>query len=430
MWAHEEKKLPDEMIVTGGKPLVGTIKVQGAKNAALPAMAAAILLRGQSLRLEGVPNLYDIQTMSRLLCYLGADIEFENGCMTISVPDKIECETPVELVRKMRASSLALGPLAARCGRAVLPLPGGCDLGSRPLDFHLKGLAKMGADIELKAGAVTATAGRLKGTTITLDFPSVGATENLMMAASLAEGTTYIENAAKEPEISNLAEILRLMGVQVKGDGTENIKITGERELHAASGEIIPDRIEAATYLMAGAITKGCVAVRGIAPEFLDAVLNKMQEAGVETDVFNGEISARWKEPLNGVTVKTMPYPGFPTDTQPQIMAILTLANGTSIIHESVFDSRLLHIEEFRKMGAKIEVQDNVAIVTGVNKLVGAEVLSSNLRAGAALIMLALAADGRTTVRGLEHVWRGYEGLVEKFRSIGAEIEMAEAVTE
>ncbi len=426
MGNHGEKRLADEMTLTGGRPLVGTINVQGAKNAALPVMAAAILLRGQSLRLEGVPNLYDIQTMCRLLRHLGAEVEFENGCMTINVPDEIECETPVELVRKMRASSLVLGPLTARCGRAVMPLPGGCDLGSRPLDFHLKGLAKMGADIELKAGAVTATAGRLKGATITLDFPSVGATENLMMAASLAEGTTFIENAAKEPEISNLAEILRLMGVQIKGGGTEVIRITGVNELHSASGEIIPDRIEAATYLMAGVITKGCVTVRGIAPELLEAVLNKMDEAGVDTDVFNGEITAKWKGPLQGVTVKTLPFPGFPTDTQPQIMALLTLANGNSVIHESVFDSRLLHIDEFRKMGAKIEVQDNVAIVTGVNKLTGAEVLSSNLRAGAALIMLGLAAEGKTTVQGLEHVWRGYEGLVDKFRSLGAEIEIAE----
>ena len=415
MGTHGEKRLADEMTLTGGRPLAGTINVQGAKNAALPVMAAAILLRGQSLRLECVPDLYDIRTMCRLLCHLGAEVEFENGCMTINVPDEIECETPVELVRKMRASSLVLGPLTARCGRAVMPLPGGCDLGSRPLDFHLKGLAKMGADIELKGGAVTATAGRLKGATITLDFPSVGATENLMMAASLAEGTTFIENAAKEPEISNLAEILRLMGVQIKGDGTEIIRITGMNELHSASGEIIPDRIEAATYLMAGVITKGCVTVRGIAPEFLESVLNKMEEAGADIDVFNGEITAKWKGPLQGVTVKTLPYPGFPTDT-----------NGNSVIHESVFDSRLLHIDEFRKMGAKIEVQDNVAIVTGVSKLTGADVLSSNLRAGAALIMLGLAAEGKTTVRGLEHVWRGYEGLVEKFRSLGAEIEIAE----
>ena len=342
MGTHGEKRLADEMTLTGGRPLAGTINVQGAKNAALPVMAAAILLRGQSLRLECVPDLYDIRTMCRLLCHLGAEVEFENGCMTINVPDEIECETPVELVRKMRASSLVLGPLTARCGRAVMPLPGGCDLGSRPLDFHLKGLAKMGADIELKGGAVTATAGRLKGATITLDFPSVGATENLMMAASLAEGTTFIENAAKEPEISNLAEILRLMGVQIKGDGTEIIRITGMNELHSASGEIIPDRIEAATYLMAGVITKGCVTVRGIAPEFLESVLNKMEEAGADIDVFNGEITAKWKEPLQGVTVKTLPYPGFPTDTQPQMMALLTLANGNSVIHESVFDSRLL----------------------------------------------------------------------------------------
>ncbi len=430
MGTHAEKKFADRMTLTGGRPLSGTINVQGAKNAALPVMAAAILLRGQKLSLECVPDLYDIQTMCRLLCHLGADVEFENGCMTINVPDKIECETPAELVRKMRASSLVLGPLVARCGRAVMPLPGGCVLGSRPLDFHLKGLAKMGADIELKAGAVTATAGRLKGAAITLDFPSVGATENLMMAASLAEGTTFIENAAKEPEISNLAEILRLMGVQVKGDGTENIKITGMNELHSASGEIIPDRIEAATYLMAGVITKGCVTVRGIAPDYLESVLNKMEEAGAEIDVFNGEISARWKGPLQGVTVKTMPYPGFPTDTQPQIMALLTLANGNSVIYESVFDSRLLHIDEFRKMGAKIEVQDNIAIVTGVGKLNGADVLSSNLRAGAALIMLGMAAEGRTTVRGLEHVWRGYEGLVGKLRSLGAEIEIEEPAAE
>ncbi len=330
----------------------------------------------------------------------------------------------------MRASSLVLGPLVARCGRALLPLPGGCVLGSRPLDFHLKGLGKMGADIELKAGAVTATAGRLKGAAISLDFPSVGATENLMMAAALADGTTFIENAAKEPEISNLAEILRLMGVQIKGDGTENIKIIGADELHSASGEIIPDRIEAATYLMTGVITKGCVTVRGIAPAFLESVLNKMEEAGVDIDVFNGEISARWKEPLSGVTVKTLPYPGFPTDAQPQIMALLTLANGSSVIHESVFDSRLLHINEFRKMGAKIEVQDNVAIVTGVSRLEGAEVLSSNLRAGAALIMLGLVAEGETTVKGLKHVWRGYEGLVKKLRSLGAEIKISAPVVE
>ncbi len=420
------KKLAEKMIVRGGRRLSGTISVQGAKNAALPVMAASILLSGQTLRLEGVPDLYDVHTMCDLLRNLGAAVDFSDHCMTIDVPEELNCETPVDLVRKMRASSLVLGPLVARCGRALLPLPGGCVLGSRPLDFHLKGLAKMGAEIELKGGAVTATAGRLKGTTITLDFPSVGATENLMMAAALAEGTTFIENAAKEPEIVNLAEILRLMGAPVKGDGTETIRVTGMESLHSASGEIIPDRIEAATYLMAGVITNGSVTVRGITPNCMEAILSKLREAGVEIDTFGSEITAKWVAPLKGVTIKTMPYPGFPTDTQPQLMAVLTLAGGTSVIHESVFDSRLLHINEFKKMGAKIEVQDNIAIVTGVAKLNGAEVHSSNLRAGAALILLALAAEDETTICDLQHVWRGYEGLVEKLRALGADIEFAE----
>ena len=420
------KKLAEKMIIRGGKRLSGTISVQGAKNAALPVMAASILLKGESLKLEGVPDLYDIHTMCDLLRHLGAKVDFNDHCMTIDVPEELNCETPVELVRKMRASSLVLGPLVARCGRALLPLPGGCVLGSRPLDFHLKGLAKMGAEIELKGGAVTATAGRLKGATITLDFPSVGATENLMMAAALAEGTTFIENAAKEPEIVNLAEILRLMGAPVKGDGTETIRVTGMDSLHSASGEIIPDRIEAATYLMAGVITNGSVTVKGISANYMEAILNKLQEAGVEIDVFGSEITAKWVAPLKGVTIKTMPYPGFPTDTQPQLMAVLTLAGGTSVVHESVFDSRLLHINEFKKMGAKIEVQDNIAIVTGVGKLNGAEVHSSNLRAGAALILLGLATEEETMICDLQHVWRGYEGLVDKLRALGADISFAE----
>lgn len=416
--------MADKMEIRGGRPLNGIISIQGAKNAALPVMAASILLKGQSLKLEGVPDLYDIQTMCQLLRHLGAEVDFENHCMEIRVPEKLNCETPADLVRKMRASSLVLGPLTARCGRALLPLPGGCVLGSRPLDFHLKGLTKMGAEIELKAGAVTATAGRLKGATITLDYPSVGATENLMMAAALANGVTFIENAAKEPEISNLAEVLRLMGAPVKGDGTDTIRITGVESLHSASGEIIPDRIEAATYLMAGAITKGCVTVRGIQASYMESILNKLVEAGVDIDIFNDEITAKYTAPLKGITIKTLPYPGFPTDTQPQFMALLTLAAGTSVIHESVFDSRLMHVNEFKKMGAKIEIQDNIAFVTGVGKLIGAEVSSSNLRAGAALILLGLAAEGATVICDLQHVWRGYEGLVDKLVSLGADIRL------
>ena len=257
----------EKMLIKGGNILHGSIDVQGAKNAALPVMAASILLRGQTLTLERVPDLYDIQTMADLLRYLGADVNFNNNFMKIDVPEKLSTDkAPVELVRKMRASSLVLGPILARCSRAVLPLPGGCVLGSRPLDFHLKGLAKMGASIDLKHGSVYANVDKLKGATITLDFPSVGATENLMMAAALADGTTFIENAAREPEIVNQAEILRLMGVPIKGDGTPVIKITGQKDLHSAQGEIIPDRIEAATYLIAGVITKGDVTVRNIDP--------------------------------------------------------------------------------------------------------------------------------------------------------------------
>ena len=412
------------MIIRGGNPLYGTVDVQGAKNAALPVMAASILLKGKKLTLKKVPDLYDINTMSDLLRHIGITVEFKNNFMTIDVPEELSWDAPAELVRKMRASSLVLGPLLARCGKAVLPLPGGCVLGSRPIDFHLKGLTKMGAEIDLNRGSVYASAGKLKGERITLDYPSVGATENLMMAAALAHGVTYIENAAQEPEIINLADVLRLMGIPVKGDRTPTIRITGRPEAGSAEAEIIPDRIEAATYLIAGIITKGSVTVRGIDSGLIDAILLKLEEAGATIEIMLDEVTAKYSGTLTGIPVKTMPYPGFPTDTQPQLMAALALATGTSVIHESVFDSRLLHINEFKKMGAKIELQDSTAIVTGVGKLIGTEVHASNLRAGAALILMGLAAEGITTVHDLYHVWRGYEGLVDKLRSLGADIEL------
>ena len=412
------------MIIRGGTPLYGTVDVQGAKNAALPVMAASILLKGKKLTLKKVPDLYDINTMSDLLRHIGITVEFKNNFMTIDVPEELSWDAPSVLVRKMRASSLVLGPLLARCGKAILPLPGGCVLGSRPIDFHLKGLAKMGAEIDLNRGSVYASAGKLKGERITLDYPSVGATENLMMAAALAHGVTYIENAAQEPEIINLADVLRLMGIPVKGDGTPTIRITGRPEAGSAEAEIIPDRIEAATYLIAGIITKGAVTVRGIDSGLIDAILLKLEEAGATIEIMLDEVTAKCNGTLTGIPVKTMPYPGFPTDTQPQLMAALALASGTSVIHESVFDSRLLHINEFKKMGAKIELQDSTAIVTGVGKLIGTEVHASNLRAGAALILMGLAAEGATTVHDLYHVWRGYEGLVDKLRSLGADIEL------
>lgn len=419
--------MEDKMLIRGGKPLRGTVNVQGAKNAALPVLAASILLRGQSLTIDRVPDLHDIRTMMALLEYLGAKIEFKNHCMKIDVPQELKWETPAELVRKMRASSLVLGPLIARCGCAVLPLPGGCAIGSRPIDFHLKGLVKMGAMIDLQHGSVHATSdGRLKGARITLDFPSVGATENLMMAACLAEGTTYIENAAQEPEIVNLADTLRIMGAPIKGAGTPVIEIIGQELLRSARAEIIPDRIEASTYLIAGVISKGAVTVKGIIPDHMTALLEKLAETGAKIVVLGDEVTAAYCGPLSSVSVKTMPHPGFPTDTQPQFMAVLSLANGTSVINESVFDSRFLHINEFKKMGAKIEIQDTIALVTGVKKLAGAEVCASDLRAGAALILLGLAIDGETVVGDLHHVWRGYEDLIGKMRSLGADLTLVE----
>ena len=414
--------MQEKMLIKGGNKLVGCIDVQGAKNATLPIMAASILLKNQTLRLNNVPNLQDIQTMSALLRSLGADVQYKEHTMIIFVPETLKSEAPVELVRKMRASSLVLGPLVARNGMAVLPLPGGCVLGSRPLDFHFKGLTKMGATIELEHGSVYATAKDLKGAKITLDFPSVGATENLMMAATLAKGTTLIENAALEPEIQNLADVLRSMGAKITGDGTNIIKIIGQKSLCSASGEIIPDRIEAATYLLAGLITKGSVTVSGIGPNYLEQIITKLEEANVSININNNAITASWNDSIRGVSVKTLPHPGFPTDIQPQLMALLSLTPGTSVISESVFDSRLLHVDEFKKMGAKVEIQDNVAIVTGVSKLTGATVHSSNLRAGAALILMGLAAEGETVVCDLHHVWRGYENMVEKLLSLGAKI--------
>jgi UDP-N-acetylglucosamine 1-carboxyvinyltransferase len=413
------------MLIRGGKPLSGRITAQGAKNAALPVMAAAILLKGRRLTISRVPDLQDIHTMANLLRHLGAKVEFHDGLMTIDVPEDLNWETPSDLVRKMRASSLVLGPLVARCGRAVLPLPGGCAIGSRPIDFHLKALARMGAEIDLEQGSVHARTDGLSAVRINFDFPSVGATENIMMTAVLTEGETTIENAAREPEIVNLACALRAMGASIDGDGTGMVRVRGVKNLGSAEVTIIPDRIEASTYLLAGVMTRGSVAVDGIDPEYMEALLSKLEEAGVAVTAKDNSVSVncgerRW----SGVTVKTLPYPGFPTDMQPQIMAALCMADGTSVIHESVFDSRYMHVGEFRRMGCKIDIQGTTVVITGVPQVMGAEVHASDLRAGAALILLGLAAEGETVVCALKHVWRGYERLMEKMRSLGADIEL------
>lgn len=419
--------LSDRMRIRGGKPLFGRVAAQGAKNAALPVIASSLLLKGKRLTLERVPDLQDIHTMANLLRHLGATISFEGGRMTIDVPEELKWETPVELVRRMRASSLVLGPLVARCGRAVLPLPGGCAIGSRPIDFHLKGLARMGAEIDLEHGSVHARTNGLKPSRIYLDFPSVGATENMMMTAATISGESTIENAAREPEIVNLAHTLRAMGARIEGEGTGTIKIEGRTDLEEATITIIPDRIEASTYLLAGVMTRGCVTVDDINPEYLESLTFKLEEAHIPIVISEKEksvsVDCRGRN-WTGVTIKTLPYPGFPTDMQPQIMATLCMAQGTSVIHESVFDSRYMHVGEFKRMGCKIDLQGNTVVITGIDRLVGAEVHASDLRAGAALILLGLAAEGETVVCALQHVWRGYERLMEKMTSLGADIEL------
>lgn len=414
-----------KLLIEGGHPLNGTIKVQGAKNAALPVMAAAILLKGQTLELDNVPNLHDVNTMTELLRALGAAVTFKDGRVKIDVPQELDWNTPVALVRKMRASSLVLGPLAARCGKVLLPLPGGCAIGSRPIDFHLKALKEMGAEISLKDGAVFAeTEGRLKGANICFDFPSVGATENIMMAAALAYGATNIENAACEPEIVNLADVLRGMGVPVTGDGTPYIRILGQRFLKSSKSSVVADRIEAFTYLAAGVISHGCVTVDGISPQLLSAALQKLEQAGGKLTLAPNRITAEYAGKILPVTLKTLPHPGFPTDAQPQMMALLAFADGTSRIHEGIFESRLMHVPEFNKTGTKIAIQEDSAIINGVEKINGAEMYATDLRAGAAMILLGLAAEGTTKVCNLEHVWRGYDDIVGKLKSLGAELSL------
>ncbi|MBQ9565716.1 MAG: UDP-N-acetylglucosamine 1-carboxyvinyltransferase [Synergistaceae bacterium] len=426
------------MEIEGGTPLKGTIRAQGAKNAALPVMAACLLLKGGTLTLDNVPDLQDTRTMVELLETLGVTAERDEGTadalgrVRFVVPEEVRWEAPESLVRKMRASSLVLGPLLARCGRASLPLPGGCSIGSRPIDLHLKGLIQMGAKIEIRSGVVHAQADKLRGRRIYLDFPSVGATENLMMAAALAHGETIIENIAREPEIDNLASTLRVMGVPIEIEGTGCVRIKGVEEIQSGSERVIPDRIEACTYILAGVMTGGQVTVTDIIPAHIDAILAKLEEAGARFAVSGEDSRQRARvtvfpvERLQAVSLKTMPFPGFPTDFQPQMAAALSLAGGVSVIEESVFQARFLYADELNRMGANIGIRRNAAVITGVNQLHGAEVKATDLRAGAALIIAGLAARGRTRVNDMIHVWRGYEAIDEKLRSLGARVELLE----
>ena len=412
----------DEIVITGGNRLRGEVRISGAKNSALPILASTILGGGECV-ITNVPRVVDVLTMGKLLGILGAQVSHEANRAVIKADVIHSTEAPYDLVKTMRASVLVLGPLLARWGEAKVSLPGGCAIGSRPVNLHLAGLAKLGADISIEHGYITARAKRLKGARIYCDTTTVTGTENLMMAASLAEGTSVIENAAKEPEIVDLAEFLTKRGARIAGAGTDVLTIEGVRELHGADHEVIPDRIEAGTHLVAGAITDGDVTITHCRPVHLEAVLMKLREAGADIQVEAQTVRIRRNGRLKGTDVRTLPFPGFPTDMQAQMVALMALTEGTSVVTETVFESRFMHVEELRRMGADIRVEGNRLIVTGRPTLTGAPVMASDLRASAGLILAGLAAEGMTEVQRVYHLDRGYERIEEKLRAIGANIE-------
>ncbi|RIX51034.1 UDP-N-acetylglucosamine 1-carboxyvinyltransferase [Paenibacillus nanensis] len=412
-----------KIIVRGGQRLTGTVRVSGAKNAVLPILAASLLATEGDSVICDVPLLDDVMTIQNVLASLGAQITYNNETMRVSAPIITSFEAPYELIRKMRASFLVMGPLLARIGKVRISLPGGCAIGTRPIDQHLKGFEAMGAEITLGQGFIEAsTPTRLKGAKIYLDVASVGATENIMMAAALANGTTTIENAAKEPEIVDLANYINAMGGKVRGAGTGMIRIEGVERLHGAKHNVIPDRVEAGTYMIAAAITGGDVFVEGAIADHLTPVISKLQEMGVDIIESDNGIRVRAASQLKAVDVKTLPHPGFPTDMQSQMMALLLVSEGTSVVTETVFENRFMHVEQFQKMNANIRVDGRSAIVTGGVPLTGAKVCATDLRAGAALICAALRAEGETEVTGLHHIDRGYVNITGKLASLGAQI--------
>lgn len=412
----------ESMVIQGGQRLRGAVCVSGAKNAALPLLAATLLGRG-TCTLTNVPHVVDVLTMSKVLAQLGAVVDAHGDRFTVSLEGIASCHAPYELVKRMRASVLVLGPLVARWGEAVVSLPGGCAIGARPINLHLAALEKMGAEVAIEHGNVHARAnGRLKGARIYFDLPTVTGTENVMMAASLADGTTVIENAACEPEVSDLADFLTKRGARVFGAGTDVITIEGVTELRGADHEIVPDRIEAGTYLVAGAMTGGDVRVERCRPDHCEALVAKLAEAGADLAVEKEAVRVRANGRLKSVNLKTLPYPGFPTDMQAQMMALMALANGASVITESVFESRFVHVPELQRMGANIRIEGNHAVVTGTERLSGAPVMASDLRASACLILAGLAAEGETRVARIYHLDRGYERLDAKLAELGARV--------
>lgn len=415
----------DKFVIRGGEPLLGTVRISGAKNAALPCMAAA-LLTDQPVILENIPQVRDIQTTRNLLAAMGAEVELGFGrahhrtsiqCANLSSP-----EASYELVKTMRASTLVLGPLVARCGRARVSLPGGCAIGARPIDLHIKGLEQLGAKITQEHGYVEASATRLKGAEIAFDKITVTGTEDLLMAATLAEGETVLRNCAREPEVADLADLLNKMGASIEGAGTSTIRVQGVSKLQGAKHRIIPDRIEAGTFIIAGAMTGGDLNIAGCEPTHLETVLSKLREVGVKLKINGESVRVMGDNPFTAADMSTEEHPGFPTDCQAQYMALATQAEGTSVITENIFENRFMHAQELVRMGANIKIEGRRAVVRGKTPLSAAAVLASDLRASASLVLAALVADGETIIDRVYHIDRGYEHIEEKLRGVGAQI--------
>lgn len=415
----------DKFVIRGGNPLLGAIRVSGAKNAALPAMAAALLTE-EPVILENIPQVRDIETTRKLLTAMGAEVELGYGraqhrtticCRNLNSP-----EASYELVKTMRASTLVLGPLVARCGRARVSLPGGCAIGARPIDLHIKGLEKLGANINQEHGYVEASAKKLKGAEIVFDKITVTGTEDLLMAATLAEGETVMQNCAREPEVADLADLLNKMGAKIEGAGTPTIRVKGVAKLRGAKHRIIPDRIEAATFIIAGALTDGDLNITDCNPNHLDALLQQLHEVGIKTRHTADSVRVEGNGSLKAADVNTEEYPGFPTDLQAQYMTLATQAEGTSIITENIFENRFMHALEMVRMGANIKIEGPRAVVRGKTPLSGAAVLASDLRASASLVLAALVADGETIIDRVYHIDRGYENIEEKLKGVGAQI--------
>jgi UDP-N-acetylglucosamine 1-carboxyvinyltransferase len=415
----------EKMIIEGGYRLVGEVPVSGAKNAALPLFAASLLVEDWII-LQNVPGLADIRTISRLLRMMGVKTEGERGTVRLNASGVDSYEAPYNLVKTMRASVLVLGPLVAKWKKARVSLPGGCAIGARPINLHIKGLEAMGAKVELKHGYVEASADRLKGAEIYFDLSTVTGTENLMMAAALAEGRTVLKNAAREPEVVELAQVLKKMGAKIEGAGTAVMVIDGVKELHPVEHAIMPDRIEAGTFMVAAAMTQGNVKLKNCNLGHMEAVTAKLREAGVEIFPEGGGVKVIGPVNIKPVDVKTLPYPGFPTDMQAQIMALMCLSGGLSVITETVFENRFMHVSELQRMGADIRVEGPNAIIRGLSHLTGAPVMATDLRASASLVLAGLAAEGTTEVSRIYHLDRGYEKLDQKFTQLGAKIRRAQ----